>query len=78
MHCQLLFPVSEKFVVTAAHCIQYQEPTELFVGVGDHDRDEEDEGEVLVAVLRVDTHPKFSTLTYEADIGVLELAQKIT
>ena len=36
-----------------------QQPDELFVSIGDYDREDDDEGEVLVAVLRVETHPDF-------------------
>lgn len=51
--------VSEQYVVTAAHCLQFQKADEIFVGVGDHARDKEDKGEMLVAVLRIQTHPDF-------------------
>ena len=49
--------VSERHIVTAAHCVQYQPPDEIFVGVGDHEREEEDDAEILVAVVRVEIHP---------------------
>eukprot|EP00094_Tigriopus_californicus_P011179 TCALIF_10788-PA protein Name:"Similar to OVCH2 Ovochymase-2 (Bufo japonicus)" AED:0.11 eAED:0.11 QI:0/0.6/0.16/0.83/1/1/6/0/354 len=69
--------ISDRFVLTAAHCVQFQATTELFVGIGDYDRNSEDPGEVLSAVVRIHTHPNFSTLTFESDLALLELAQHI-
>ena len=31
--------ISKKHIVTAAHCVQYHEPYELFVGIGDWDKE---------------------------------------
>ena len=51
--------ISDKHVITAAHCVQFQKAEDLFVGIGDFDRTEMDEGEVLSAVVRVVTHPDY-------------------
>ena len=51
--------VSDRHVVTAAHCVNYHKPYELFVGVGDWDKDVEDFGEILSAVIKVDLHPNY-------------------
>lgn len=51
--------ISDKHVLTAAHCVNFQRAEDVFVGVGDHDRVKEDQGEVLAAVLRVETHPDY-------------------
>ena len=51
--------VTDKHVVTAAHCVHYHKPHELFVGVGDWDKDVQDYGEILTAVVKVDVHPNY-------------------
>jgi secreted trypsin-like serine protease len=52
--------VSEKFVVTAAHCVRFQNERDIFVGVGDHSRNREDKGEILVAVIQGRNSPSLS------------------
>ena len=51
--------MTDKHVVTAAHCVHYHKPHELFVGVGDWDKDVQDYGEILTAVVNVDVHPTY-------------------
>merc|ERR1712156_642183 len=59
------------------HCVHYHKPHELFVGVGDWDKDVQDYGEILTAVVKVDVHPNYNSMTFEADLAVIELAQKV-
>ena len=54
--------MTDKHVVTAAHCVHYHKPHELFVGVGDWDKDVQDYGEILTAVVNVDVHPTYKYL----------------
>ena len=51
--------VTDRHVLTAAHCVQSYKPQELFVGVGDWSRMSQDSGEMLIAVIRVTTHPDY-------------------
>ena len=51
--------VTDRHVLTAAHCVQSYKPQELFVGVGDWSRMSQDSGEMLTAVIRVTTHPDY-------------------
>ena len=46
-------------MVTSAHCVHFYHPYELFVSVGDWDKDVEDRGEILSAVVKIDIHPKY-------------------
>ena len=49
--------ITDKHVVTAAHCVEDAKKNEVFVGAGDWARVEEDEGEVTVALARITIHP---------------------
>ena len=51
--------VTDKHVITAAHCVIKYQPQELFVGVGDWSRKIQDTGEILTAVVKVTTHPDY-------------------
>ena len=51
--------VTDRHVLTAAHCVQSYKPQELFVGVGDWSRMSQDSGEMLTAVIRVTPHPDY-------------------
>ena len=51
--------ISDRHVVTSAHCVHFYHPYELFVSVGDWDKDVEDRGELLCAVAKIDIHPKY-------------------
>ena len=51
--------VTDRHALTAAHCVQSYKPQELFVGVGDWSRMSQDSGEMLIAVIRVTTHPDY-------------------
>lgn len=51
--------VSDRHVVTVAHCVRYHQPYELFVGIGDWDKEVQDYGEILSAVVKIEMHPDF-------------------
>ncbi len=51
--------VSPRHVASAASCLSGVGEEDVFVALGEHDREEEERGEALVAVTRVDRHPKF-------------------
>lgn len=69
--------ISDRFVVTAAHCVRYYKPNVIFVGVGDHSRNGEDPGEILAAIMSITPHPEFSATQFINDIAVVELADRI-
>ena len=51
--------ITDKHIVTAAHCVQSYKPQELFVGVGDWSRELQDIGEMLTAVIKITPHPDY-------------------
>ena len=51
--------MSDRHVVTVAHCVRYHQPYELFVGIGDWDKEVQDYGEILSAVVKIEMHPDF-------------------
>lgn len=83
-------------MVTAAHCVYYHAVQDLFIGVGDWDKQVADQGEILSAVTAKHIHPEykyvhllhtnryqfslpfFSSMTFEGDLAILELAETIT
>ena len=69
--------ITDRHIITAAHCLKAHRPHELYVGVGDWSRDSQDWGEVLSAVVRIAKHPQFDQIGFKHDVAVLELAQRI-
>ena len=51
--------VTDKHVITAAHCVTKYQPQELFIGVGDWSRKIQDTGEILTAVIKITPHPDY-------------------
>ena len=71
--------VGEKYVITAAHCVDDKYPENLFVRVGDTSLDTSFEATAFtVGVVRIKQHPDFDPETYENDIAVLELLDSIS
>lgn len=68
--------ISDRFVVTAAHCLKDFLPSELKMIIGSNDRINGSGGEVA----RVDwfyIHSDFDNATYLNDIGVIKLAEPV-
>lgn len=75
--------VSEKFVLTAAHCLLEQSRLSrpvrnsmITVRLGEHDLKSAD-GEVDVGVSRILVHPAFNSKTFKNDIALIELDRKM-
>ncbi|XP_038549395.1 coagulation factor X [Micropterus salmoides] len=66
--------VSDRWVVTAAHCF---EETADHVNIGDFDKQRPDPGEQLIKVQKVFVHPHFHSFTFDSDIALLYLAQPV-
>lgn len=76
--------ISDKFVLTAAHCVLEQsrlsKPVRmsmLTVRLAEHDLKSAD-GEVDFGVAKIYAHPKFNSKTFKNDIALLELDRKVT
>ena len=71
--------VGDKYVITAAHCTNGQNPSYLYVRVGDTTLDEEFEAtSFTVGIAGIKQHPGYNSWTLENDISVLELAERIS
>ena len=71
--------MGDKYVVTAAHCTDGQNPSYLFVRVGDTSLDEEFEAtSFTVGVAAIKQHSGYNSWTLENDISVLELSERIS
>lgn len=71
--------VSPEWVVTAAHCMQYIFKTDMYVTVGDYEREINTNNPLRVAVRveRVVSHPQYDTITVDNDIALLRLSQAL-
>ena len=69
--------ISRNHIITAAHCVYFHKPYELFIGIGDWDKEVQEFGEILSAVIKIDIHPDYNPMTFQADLAVVELAQSI-
>ncbi|CAN7984873.1 unnamed protein product [Ixodes hexagonus] len=64
--------ISDRLVLTAAHCVTYQAPQFSMVHLGSHARNSRDATEVLVPIEHVCMHPDA-----KKDIAIVKLAQKV-
>ena len=72
--------VGDKYVITAAHCTVGEEPSNLFVQLGDTTLDTNQEvASFTFKVNRIINHPNYgSPSKYSNDISILELASTIS
>lgn len=68
--------LSSRFILTAAHCSQYEykEPTSIYAVLGAINRTE---GGIIMFIDKVTPHPSFSDETTKNDISLLRTAQEI-
>ncbi|KAK3531404.1 hypothetical protein QTP70_018201 [Hemibagrus guttatus] len=66
--------ISQRWVVTAAHCLQ---ETPDHVTLGDYDKFRRDEDEQRIKVEKVVAHPHFHDYTFDSDIALLYLAEPV-
>ncbi|TFK04929.1 polymeric immunoglobulin receptor-like [Platysternon megacephalum] len=70
--------VGDTWVLTAAHCFAgNRNELAWMVVVGDYDLAKWDEGEQVLPVNRIITHPKFNPKTFHSDVALLELARPV-
>lgn len=66
--------LTDKFVITAAHCVFGRPARTLFVRVGTSNKYE---GGVVHDVAVVQIHPSYNRATYDYDVAILQLAVPI-
>lgn len=71
--------VSRRWVITAAHCLQYIHNTEMYVTLGDNNRQISSDNpfKVSVGVEAVVSHPKYDSMTVDNDIAMLRLSKAV-
>ncbi len=69
--------IGERWVLTAAHCVDTANTNSLDVVAGIHDLVTVDAGAVRVALSQIVVHPGWSDVTKDNDIALLKLAQPI-
>ncbi|CAI5776067.1 serine protease 56 [Podarcis lilfordi] len=71
--------VGDAWVLTAAHCFTgSRNELAWSVVLGDYDLTKPDEGERVVPVSRILSHPKFNPKTFHNDVALLELSNPVT
>lgn len=70
--------ISEKWIVTASHCVYgFEDSGKFSIRVGEHDRYSSEGTEVDIKVKKVVRHPKFDPHTYNNDIALFKLDEPI-
>ena len=67
----------ERFVITAAHCIEYENPEYVVIILGNHDLYQKDPGEVTHEVRQWVIHHSYDTYTADYDIAIIELKEPV-
>ena len=71
--------MGDKYVVTAATCINGFKASDCLARVGDTSLDEEFEAtSFTVAIASISPHPDYNSGTFHNDIAVLELAESVS
>ena len=69
--------VLEKFVITAAHCIQFETPDSVLIVLGNHNVDQTDPGEVTHEVRKLVFHPSYDRPRHSNDIAIIQLKESV-
>ena len=69
--------ILEKFVITAAHCIQFKSPESVLIVLGDHDLYQTDPGEVTHEVKKWIIHHSYNRSSADYDIAIIELKEPV-
>jgi len=72
--------ISNQWVLTAAHCFAYDNPSDYFYSVklGVYNKTNNDEpGELVSNVVEIHSHPKWSKVTLQYDIAVIKLENSV-
>lgn len=67
--------ITQRWVVSAAHCFPDQNPDH--VTVGDYDKERPDKNEQMIKVEKVVVHPHFHEYTFDSDIALVYLTHPV-
>jgi len=62
--------LSTTHIITAAHCVDDKRAEAIFVSMGDHNKNIEDENEEMIQAKKIVIHQAFDVRTLENDIGM--------
>ena len=70
--------VSDKHVITAAYCTNNQQPSDIFVSLGDSWKFVRNESEsITIPVKAIKQHPDYNSQNVDNDISLLELEEAV-
>ena len=73
--------LTEDYVITAAHCVDWMEPHEALIRIGDHDNSDPDDTDYnkkqSIKIKKIIIHSKYDTETTNNDIALLKLKTRI-
>jgi len=65
--------LSTTHIITAAHCVDDKRAEAIFVSMGDHNKNIEDENEEMIQAKKIVIHQAFDVRTLENDIAIIKL-----
>ncbi|XP_076061281.1 trypsin-1-like [Oratosquilla oratoria] len=71
--------INSKYIVTAAHCVDGDDPSDIRVVVGEHDYTSVSETDVTkrLSVKSIKVHENYNSNTFDNDIAIIELEEPI-
>jgi len=69
---------SERFIITAAHCVPGATASDLRIVAGEHNLQAASGDEQVITVQTINSHPDYNSGTYDNDIAILELNSALT
>lgn len=71
--------ISDKFVLTAAHCIETESHKDLVIVVGDHNRTDPNDGQQKIGASNVLIHPGYNPFPKNKfDLAIIELKEPVS
>jgi len=70
--------ISREWVITAAHCVLFRKPEEIYIVLGEFDVSIEEANEVYRNVSAILSHPGYKWWTSEYDVALVKLSQPLT
>lgn len=69
--------ITDRHVLTAAHCLKDRSPNDISVDVGDYDLRDENEGRII-APRKLVKYPEYQIGSFHTDMGIVELEEPVS
>merc|ERR1711962_1579043 len=70
--------ISDQWILTAAHCVTGDSPSDIEVLLGEHDyKDNSETNAIRAKITEIISHPNYNGNTYDMDFALLKLKKKI-